>query len=67
MSASWNQRNRCPVCGGYGGAGKKSRRCRGFMHRDGEALFCEKDNGKEPKNFLGFPLYVYKLRDVTDA
>lgn len=58
MSYSWNQRNKCPNCGGFAGAWKESLRCRGFRHRE-SGYFCEQDNGTKRLNFSGYDLFFY--------
>lgn len=61
MSYSFNQHNRCPVCGGFAGAYKEEKRCRGFRHRDGGGVFCEQpQEDKKPKNFSGYDLWWYE-------
>ena len=76
MSISWNQRSRCPNCGGFAGAYKDSKRCRGFKHRDGEGYFCEEPdcisdsvpNARSVAyNFSGYELYYHKYNDDSDT
>lgn len=59
MSYSFNLRDRCPNCGGFAGAYKDNKRCRGFKHRE-SGYFCEVDNGTPVKNFNGYDLFYYK-------
>jgi hypothetical protein len=39
MAKGWTNNRRCPICDGSGW-GKS--RCRGFEHRDGGAVYCER-------------------------
>ena len=39
MAKGWTKNRRCPICDG---AGWGKDRCRGFEHRDGGAVYCER-------------------------
>jgi len=56
---SFNSHNRCPNCEGFAGAFKREKRCRGFVHKDGEGYFCEVQNEKKKYDWSGYDLYYY--------
>ena len=64
MAKSWTKARPCPICG-HAGWGKS--RCRGFLHSDGSAVFCE--NGGEREGYekteisiapFGVALFCYR-------
>lgn len=68
MPISFSQHKRCPNCGGFAGAYREHKRCRGFEHSDGEGFFCEEDNGTTAHNFTGhYNLFYYSFKSVEEG
>ncbi len=61
MAKGWSKNNRCPICG-RAGWGDGDEKCRGFEHRDGGAVFCER-----PEAFCANVSPGYEKTDIEIA
>jgi len=48
----------CPACGGYNGASRKEKRCKGYFDAEREEYYCQHVESATEKNPFGVPLYL---------